>query len=267
MITRLSNIMFWFVLVMAFAVAGCGDKADPLATGPVGEKIGVMSDYASGAIKATGGYWSWKNVKKLEADSVVTFYKPDGSFYLTKHCYEIYPWSNSIRISATEPQSSFVWELSKRGLKGGRCRYIGNAFPTELCGKQYFTELMLDITTAPVRLLDRSVGFIKQPQPVKLEGLWYYPIKRTVPADRLGGLEQYWSKAVFYQRTETSLIDMIWFSDIEKGKFLVARGYDYSEIEKGGVLVPTKIEVFRTGAQGVLKERLVKIDIISIAIN
>lgn len=267
MVTRLSNIMFRFFLVTAFAVAGCGYKSDPLATGPADKTIGVISDYASEAIKAAGGYRSWKNVKKIEADSVVTFYRPDGGFYLTEQHYEIYPWSNSIRISADEPKNSFVWELSKRGLKTSRCRYIGNALATGLCGEQHFTELMLDIMTAPVRLLDMPVAFSKKPRPVKLEGLWYYPIKRTAAAGKLGGVEPYWSKAVFYQRAGTSLIDMVWFSDIEQGKFLVARGYDYSEIEKGSVLVPAKIEIFKTDTRGILKERLVKINITLIVTN
>jgi hypothetical protein len=105
------------------------------------------------------------------------------------------------------------------------------------------------------------VAFSKEPKPVKLEGLWYYPIERAAPAQRRGGIEPYWSKAVFYQSTETSLIDMVWFSDIEPGKFLVARGYDYKKLEKDGVLIPMKIEVFKTDAPGVLKERLIKIDI------
>jgi len=254
-------MMFWLILVTVFTVAGCWGKKDRLAIEPKDEPMAFMTDYASGAIKATGGQQAWMNTKKIEFDTVVTFYKPDGSFYLTEHHYEIYPWSNSIRISAAEPQGKFVWELSKRGSKKARQRYIGDAFPSELYGKQYFTELMLDTTTAPVRLLDKMVAFSKEPKPVKLEGLWYYPINRAAPAKRHGGIEPYWSKAVFYQRAETSLIDMVWFSDIEPGKFLVARGYDYKEIEKGGILVPMKIEIFKTDAPGVLKERLVKIDL------
>ncbi len=40
----------------------------------------------------------------------------------------------------------------------------------------------------------------------------------------------------------------------------MVRGYDYSEIEKGGVGVPTRIEIFRTDARGDSQERLVKIE-------
>ena len=53
---------------------------------------------------------------------------------------------------------------------------------------------------------------------------------------------------------------MLWFMDIDEGKSLAVRGYDYREVEKGGVRFPAKIEIFRTDAAGVLQERLVKID-------
>jgi hypothetical protein len=41
---------------------------------------------------------------------------------------------------------------------------------------------------------------------------------------------------------------------------LAVRAYDYRKVEKKQVLVPTKIEIFRIDAKGVLQERLVKID-------
>ena len=56
------------------------------------------------------------------------------------------------------------------------------------------------------------------------------------------------------------MIDMIRFAGVKGQKSLVVRGYDYRKVEKEQVLVPTKIEIFRTDAQGVLQERLVKID-------
>jgi len=53
---------------------------------------------------------------------------------------------------------------------------------------------------------------------------------------------------------------MIWFADVSREKFLIVRGYDYRGVEKTQILVPIKIEIFRTDARGVLQERLVKID-------
>ena len=227
-----------------------------------------LPDYVSRAIEATGGRQAWTEAKSLRLDCVVTFYKSDGSFYLTEQDYEIYPWLNSIRISATEPQGNFVWELSRGGLEGGESWYTGIGLPVQLCSKHYFTELILDITTAPVRFLDKPVVFTKDSRPVKMEGLWYHSIERVNP-DKTG----IFSYAVFYQNRDSSLVDIIWFAGVDSSVIaseaqpsvaipisLAVRGYDYREVEKGGVRVPTKIEIFRTDAAGVLQERLVKID-------
>ena len=128
--------------------------------------------------------------------------------------------------------------------------------------------MILDITTAPVRFLDKPVVFTRDSRPVKMEGLWYYLIERVNP-DKTG----IFSYAVFYQNRNTFLVDMIWFAGVDSSVIvseaqpsvaipisLAVRGYDYREVEKGGVRVPAKIEIFRTDAAGVLQERLVKID-------
>ena len=53
---------------------------------------------------------------------------------------------------------------------------------------------------------------------------------------------------------------MLWFASIDRGKYLAVRGYNYQEVEKGGVFVPAKIEIFMTDVHGVMQHRLVKID-------
>jgi hypothetical protein len=115
-------------------------------------------------------------------------------------------------------------------------------------GERNFAEAVLNIVTAPVRFAEEPVGSAGRSKLVKAEGRWYYPFKRR--------------ESVFYQNRDDLFVDMIWFDnvDVESGGGLVVRGYNYVEVEKGGVLVPTKIEIFRTGARGVLKKRLVKID-------
>ena len=271
MINRFSNTMCRLIFVAAFVVAGCQQEykeEDKSPYEPLLDPNFIVPDYASRAIEATGGLDAWTKAKKLRLDCVVTFYNSDGSFYLTEQDYEIYPWSNSIRISATEPQGNFVWELSRGGLEGGGSWHTGVGFPVELCSKQYFAELILDITTAPVRFLDKSVVFTKDSRPVKMEGLWYHSIERVNPHKT--GIFSY---AVFYQNRSTFLVDMLWFAGVDSPVIaseaqpsvaipisLAVRGYDYREVEKGGVRLPAKIEIFRTDAAGVLQERLVKID-------
>jgi hypothetical protein len=245
----------WLVLVMAFVVIGCNKqeyKGDVLAYKPDVNEIVVTDDYTPQAIKATGGYQAWMEAIKMEFDCVVTFYNPDSSFYLTEQHYEIYPWSNSIRISATEPQGKFVWLLSEGCftiLEGAERFCAMSALVENRC----FAEAILDMMTAPVRFLDRAVEFTKLSDPVKLEGLWYYPIEQAGTDE----IEKPLYKVVFYLNNDTSLVDMIRFAG---EKSLAVRGYDYRKVEKKRVLVPTKIEIFRIDAKDVLQERLVKID-------
>ena len=256
MINRVLNIACGLVLVVVFVVAGCKQqyKPDMLAYGPDVNTIVVTDDYTPQAIGVTGGYQAWTEAIKMEFDCVLTFYNPDGSFYLTEQHYEIYPWSNSIRISATEPQGRFVWLLSEGRftvLEGAE-RFCALTAPIE---NRCFAEAILDITTAPVRLLSKSVEFTKLPGPVKMEGLWYYPIERGS-----SDTGPHFYKVVYYENRDSSLIDMIRFADVRGQKSLVVRGYDYRKVEKMQVLVPTKVEIFRTDARDVLQERLVKID-------
>jgi hypothetical protein len=199
-------------------------------------------------------------------DGVVTFYEPEGSFYLTEQHYEIYPWSNSIRISSKEPASrpdysgvkrpcggEIIWELTDGSFIVEGDSGVSSGLPAGL-SERAFAEAVLFIMTAPVRFLDKSVSFIEETKPVKKEGLWYFPIERMD-----SGVLPYRSKVVFYQNKDNSLVDTIWFSNAE-GLFLSIRGYDYYEGGQGGVLVPTKVEISRTDKYGVVQERLVQID-------
>lgn len=253
------------VLLIGFIAAGCEQRQKKdIATIPDVNKIVVTADFASGAIAVTGGLQNWAKTQKVQFDSVVTLYQQDGSFYLTEHRYEIYPWSNSIRISAQEPLSKLVWQLSQgkfQMLEGNKSVDISPL------AEYYrdFAEVILTITTAPVRFLDEPFAFSKVTTPVKMGGLWYYPITRTPDLrDKQKDVrpyESYWSRTVFYQNRDNSLVDIIWFIDLDEEKFLLVRGYDYIELEKKGVLFPTKIEISRTDIEGTFQQRLAEINV------
>lgn len=253
MISRFTQGILWSILVFVLVLAGCHRKyeEDVLAQPPDVNAINVTGDYAPRTIGATGGYQAWIDTIELERDCVVTYYKPDGSFYFTEQHQEIYPWSNAIRISAQEPQGEFVWQLSADGFK-----ILQAGAPWRLRSEYEMQDMLravLDMTTAPVRLLD-SAGLDKGPEPVKVQGLWHNPIERA------GGVESRLPRAVFYQNTESGLVDIIWFASVAKEKFLVVRGYDYGRAQGQKVLVPGKIEIFEADAKGVLQQRLVQID-------
>jgi hypothetical protein len=193
-----------------------------------------------------------------------------GSFYLTEQCHEIYPWSNSIRISAEEPQGRFVCDFSNgvfRVLQGGE-RVDA---PLITMFDVHFAEAILNITTAPARLLDLgALPFTKLSDPVKKEGRWYYPIEMYHLGCEPNGIrgESYVMrtrlKAVFYLNRDSSLVEFVWFPTKGDPELLRAgiavRGYDYREVEKSGVWLPGKVEIFVTDASGAHRQRLAVID-------
>jgi hypothetical protein len=281
------NLMLKAILVIVatiFAGVGClqvpSEKEDLLAVEPNVAAIVVPGDYAASALAATGGVVAWTKVIQLGLDGVVTFYQPDGSFYLTEQHFEVYPWSNSIRISAQEPQGKYCWQLT-----GGKFTSLDekgtiDTSTTALSSRDY-AETVLDILVAPVCFLDKSVGFIKSPTPVRKEGLWYYQIEMTYPTEPVASadvqqqigqpIQPNFPKVIFFQNTNNSLIEMIWLADPQRqdegpgsagtqDRFLMVRGYDYQKVSEDGVLVPSKIEVFRSDNRAFIKERLVKID-------
>jgi len=263
MISRFPNIERCLMLVMLLTIAGCLQQRKPDVDvsdfEPDVETLAAIPvpDYASRAFEATGGRQAWTKNKKLQLDCVVTFYKPDASFYLTEQQYQIYPWSNSIQISATEPQGKVLCQLSPDKFSIAEGDYRLYCLPPELPAR-LFTEMILDITAAPTRFLDKSAEFARSPKQVKREGLWYQPIERK---SLNIGLAKPYSKSVFYQRAESSLVDMIWFAGPGQKEFFAVRGYDWHEQKKHHGWIPAKIEIFKTDARGALQHRLVKIDV------
>jgi len=260
---KMGSQIICLVLVVVFVLTGCEQEqkedVDVMARGPETEVISAPSEEAARVFEATGGLNTWRKTTKLQLDCVVTFYQPDGSFYLTEQHYEVRPWLNSIRISADEPQGTFAWNWAQGKfdvLKGtGQIDALSKAVPSRC-----FTEAILDIITAPVRFMDGSFEFSKPSTPVKIQGKWYYPIQRQgkIFAARI-------SEAVFYQDRDRSLVDMIRLSCTDTGSprdrtVQYVRGYDYKEVEKTGLLVPRRIEIFETDARDRTQKRLVKID-------
>ncbi|MHC4678852.1 MAG: hypothetical protein ACYTEK_09165 [Planctomycetota bacterium] len=250
------------ILAVGILMGGCkSDREDEedavvLARGPALGALSAPSEYAAGAIDATGGMNAWARTKQLQLDCVVTFFRPDGSFYLSEQSYRIYPWSDSLEISAREPQGAFAWRLSKgqfEVLQGAE--RVGD-LPLTVASR-CFAEAILSIVTAPVRFLDSSAEFARQDAAVKMHGQWYHPIRTEAgPVEGSSGPA---TEIVFYQDRDSSVVDMMGFACAAKKKSLTVRGYDYEKVEKGGLAVPTRIEIYRGGGADA-RDRLVKID-------
>ena len=240
------------ILAAAIVLAGCRaqqkQEAVVLARGPDLASLPAPSHDASAAIDAVGGLDAWTKTRQLKLECVVTFYRPDETFYLTEQSYDIYPWSNALEISAREPQGAFAWRLVKGQFEVLKGAERVKELPLNVAGR-CFAEAILEIITPPARLLDKSAEFAGEETAVKLHGQWYQPISRK------GATE-----AVFYLNRDNFIVDMIQLACKAGGKTMTVRGYDYKKVEKGGPAVPTKIEIFSSTADAEAQTRLMKID-------
>jgi len=219
-----------------------------LAQGPDAGTLAAPSDFATAAVNAAGGLDAWMSTKQLQLDCVVTFFGDDGAYYLTEQSYKVYPWSNALEISANEPRGAFTWRFS-----GGRFEVMAGAdrikdLPMAVASR-CFSEAILEIVTAPARLLDKSAQYNRQSDAVQLHGQWYYPIDAKAA-----------SKAVFYQDRDNSVVDMIQLACKAGSKTLTVRGYDYVKVGKRGPALPKKIEIFSGSSSEEGQKRLVTID-------
>lgn len=224
--------------IAVFVFTGCQQTVEkrPVLGPPDPELINQAPAYVTKAAEAAGGWRAWTKIQQLGARCVVTFYDGDGSFYLTQQCHRIQPWLNSITITATG----------------------SHTFPGPVTADCY-AQAVLEIVTAPARFLDSSAVFTRGTSPVKIEGLWYYPIERVT--DRQSNTGQ--QKVVFYQNTDTSLVDIISFVSDDKHSChppVTVRAYDYHQIQDQQVMLPARLEIFRTDHWGQPGRRLVKID-------
>jgi len=261
MSNHLSNVV-WLVVVGMLVAAGCAPQISPevnaLAVGPDAEALVVESEDARLAIEAAGGLAAWTKTRKVDFDCVSTFFQPDGTFYVTEQRYEAFPWSNSLRISGVEPAGEYAWQLlqGRLGVLQGVSQYDGlNVGLDSGC----IAEGILSVMTAPVRMLDQSVEFRVSGQMVKLEGHWYKPLKRVAKADVPDALGL--RDAAFYQKRSSARVDVVLLKCARGDGVLIARGHDYTLLGKGGIAVPSKIELFKADAEGRVRQRIVQIDV------
>jgi len=260
---------------VALIMTGCGRQvaeapqgdANLLATGPDDKALVTPPDYVAAALEASGGLSVWRQQTKLHASGVVKLYRPDGSFYLTEHDIEIYPWSNAIRIDANEPQARFVWQLAE-----GRYQVLEGKAPQDvspLAGSyRAYADAVLQIVSAPVRLLDEAVELYREPTPMRIEGQWYQritakfsPVNASAMQAQSASAETGWTDGIYFLNRGAGLVDMIWLGNAARQEYLLVRGFDYSAETEGKLRVPSKIEIFCADAEGNARERFAQVDV------
>lgn len=275
----ISRVICGAVVVASVVVilTGCdrqvaqGPLEDPdlLAISPAREALPVPRPWVASAFDATGGMSAWLKCRKLAFSTVVTAYRQDRSIYLTEHDFRVYPWSDAIQVYACEPQADVACQV----VGGQYCPPQGDPNQdvsplSESYGE--YAEAVLQVTTAPVRMLERSVTLTRRPLSVQIAGQWYHPLEAKYRAkevvSRAQGredtvvIEPYWTQGIYFQSQDKFLVDMIWLANPARQKFLVVRGYDYAK-SAGGILIPTKIEVFQSDPDVNFGPRLALIDL------
>jgi len=258
------------IVLTALMLTGCGRQASQesgpdlslLVTGPERQPLPTRS-LVSAALDATGGLAAWEACKKIEFHAAVTACERDGCFYLTEHDFVLCPWSEAVQVTAHEPQADFTWQVV-----GGRY-YASQADPnadvSPLRGlSRDYADAVLQIVTAPVRMLDDNVLLGRRPATTQIDGRWYLPLDAKFQA-QAGSAEAtatpYWTQGIYFQGVDRSLVDMIWLGNAVTHKFLIARGYDYARSADADVLIPTKIEIFLSDPEANIGPRLALIDV------
>jgi hypothetical protein len=275
MVTRVMQSAVLVVLT-SLTLTGCGRQVskesapnfDLLATGPAPRVLPTMRPDVSGAVEAVGGLETWKQCAKIEFGAIVKACARDGCFYLTQQDFVLCPWSDAIQVTAHEPRADFVWQVV------GGSYYLPQVDPnldvsplgSERCDYAY---AVLQIVTAPARMLED--GFVLTPRPtvVQNDGQWYLPIDAKyaekdnsgVKVRAKGGVASHWTQSVFFQDQSQPVVDMVWLGDPDAKKFLIVRGYDYAEVAGRGVKIPTKIEVFQSDPDANIGPRLALVDL------
>lgn len=260
------------ILLTSLFLTGCGRQVakdppgDPalLATGPVSPP--APQPFIVASIEATGGLPAWTQCRRLDFDAIVTADEPDGGLYLTQHHFSVFPWSDAIEVTAGGPRAELAW----RTICG---RYSFDGDPSMDVsplrnGYREYAEAVLQIVTAPARMMDPAVSLTRRPVPVQRTGQWYQPIeakfqpKESVVerGDKQGALvEPYWTRGIYFQNTTTAVVDTVWLANPIAGTFRLVRGYDYARFADG-VMIPTKIEVFHSDAEAHFGPRIASID-------
>ncbi len=271
MVTRvMQNVALTGLTVLM--LTGCGRQVSQrsaqdlnlLATSPDPKVLPKPRPFVTAAFDATGGLAAWQQCTKVEFHAAVTACERDGCFYLTEHDFVLCPWSDAIQVTATEPRAHFTWQM----ISG---RYHTPADPnldvSPLKGlERDYADAVLQIATAPVRMLQDNMEFTVAPAAVQVAGQWYLPINARYqtprPASKKGATpEPYWTRGTYFQSQDRPLVDMIWLGNPDTHKFILVRGYDYATIAGSIILMPTKIEVFQSDPDANIGPRLALVDL------
>jgi hypothetical protein len=262
MVTRVMQSAVLIVLT-SLTLTGCGrqvaKESSPdfnlLATGPDRTTLPAPQPFVSAALDAAGGLPAWEQCKRIELRATVTACQGDGCFYLTEHDFVLCPWSDAIQVTAHEPRTDLAWQVVRGRYYPPQADPNLDVLPLgRLCCD--YGDAVLQIATAPVRMLEGNGTLTGRPAVVQIAGQWYLPIDAKYQT-----AQSHWTQGIYFQSQSASLVDMIWLGDPVTQKYLIVRGYDYTQRAAGGMKIPTKIEVFQSDPDANIGPRLALVDV------
>jgi hypothetical protein len=236
-------------MITLLAVSGCAKQTakQQTATTPTPRVVSVPA-FAAASVNALGTAKAWSNTEVIIGECTAKYYRPDGTFYLTRQRHAVYPWSDSIRIYAAEPQGTFVWQLS-----GGIFTLLEGtpqqsaALPITLCDPS-IARAIWSMMAMPASLATNADPNAALDKATRVMGIWHNPLQLS------GG--QTW-----YQNTDSGIFDIYTLKKVSQPKSIViARGYDYLTIEKTGIMTPRKIEIFTADSRASDPRRIIELD-------
>jgi hypothetical protein len=177
----------------------------------------------------------------ISMSCLVRKYEADGSYYATRQHQSIEPYEGIIQVSGTEPAGQYFLQLSGNLFTGSEGRGPeAKWLPSQMSAADY-CRLVLGSFQAGM------VGQSQDGSPVRIRGNWAYPVKSD---DALA----------WYQSKENSAVaDIVTLESPDGGRY-IARGYGYHLTRDSQMLVPAKIEIFRTDATAMTEQMLLRLD-------
>jgi hypothetical protein len=195
--------------------------------------------------------------KSIVADCVVTAYGAGKATYLSEQRHIVYPQSQGLDISGSEPGGRFEWKLL-----GGDFRVVeGKPKAAELSGVMYDRNIAKLLLTSIVAGSGMSAQLSESSESVKVQGRWYSVIRIGL-GTTLKGLKSFevpWAKITLYGDSGRDVIDRVVIEDVASGERLMAHSYNFWRLKEIDKSIPTKIDIFKIDANRTEQQPLLSI--------
>jgi hypothetical protein len=172
-----------------------------------------------------------RDVRTIVGECLVTFYDDSGNEYFSRQNHRIDPSGQTIEITANEPQGMFRWQVSRGTYRCWADAAELSQSPASIINANILRTLLISFMVS-----DDSHG--AEGEKVKMDGRWYVPI--IFAADCAAN-----TRVTLFKRANENTIDVVYVEDSKSHEIVIARVYNFEQIEGTQCRVPTKIEILQ----------------------